>query len=63
MKLHIGTLFAGLVYLIIGLVFLAEAAGWWTFQWSDLRLIGPLALVLIGLAVLVGTMTRKSPTD
>ncbi|HKZ19307.1 MAG TPA: hypothetical protein VJQ57_04290 [Acidimicrobiia bacterium] len=63
MKLHVGTLFAGLVYLIIGLVFLAETAGWWTFQWSDLRLIGPLALVLIGLAVLVGTMTRKNPTD
>jgi hypothetical protein len=62
MKLHIGTLFAGFVYLIIGLVFLAEAVGWWTFQWSDLRLIGPLALVLIGLAVLVGTVTRKNPT-
>ena len=63
MKLHVGTLFAGLVYLIIGLVFLAETAGWWTFQWTDLRLIGPLALVLIGLAVLVGTMTRKNPTN
>jgi hypothetical protein len=62
MKLHVGTLFAGFVYLAIGLVFLAEAVGWWTFQWSDLRIIGPLALVLIGLAVLVGTMTRKTPT-
>jgi hypothetical protein len=62
MKLHIGTLFAGFIYLIIGLVFLAEAFGWWTFQWSDLRLIGPLALIVVGLAVLIGTMTRKSST-
>jgi hypothetical protein len=58
MKLHTGTLFAGLVYLAIGVTFLFEALGWWTLQISDFRLVGPLALVVVGLVVIVGSMGR-----
>jgi len=59
MRLHLGTLFAGFVYLVIGFTFLAEALGWWAFQWSDFRLLAPLALVVAGLAVIVGSLGRR----
>ena len=59
MKLHTGTLFAGLVYLAIGVTFLFEALGWWTLQISDFRLVGPLALVVVGLVVIVGSIGRS----
>ncbi|HLF59926.1 MAG TPA: hypothetical protein VI980_01945 [Acidimicrobiia bacterium] len=58
MRLHRGTLFAGVIYLVIGVVFLLEALGVWTLQISDLTLIGPIALVVLGLAVMVGSMGR-----
>jgi hypothetical protein len=51
MKLHVGTLFAGVVFLLTGLAFVTEALGWWTLQVADLRFVGPLALVVAGLAV------------
>jgi len=59
MKLHTGTLYAGLVYLAIGVTFLFEALGWWTLQISDFRLVGPLALVVVGLVVIVGSIGRS----
>jgi len=62
MRLHIGTLFAGLVYLAIGVTFLFEALGWWTLQVRDFRLVGPLALVVGGLAVIVVSMGRRRET-
>jgi hypothetical protein len=58
--MHVGTLFAGLVYLIVGVVFLFEALGWWTLQFSDFRLIAPLALVLGGVAVIVGSIGKAN---
>ena len=58
MRLHTGTLFAGIIYLVIGLAFIAEAVGWWTLRVSDLRIVGPAALVVAGLAVVVGSLTR-----
>jgi hypothetical protein len=51
-----------LVYAAIGTAFLLEALGWWTFQWSDFRLVAPLALVVVGLAVMIGSIGRRTPT-
>ena len=61
MKLHTGTLIAGVVYLVVGIAFVFEALDYWTLRLSDLRYIGPLALVVIGVTVLVGALTRRSP--
>jgi hypothetical protein len=36
---------------LTGLAFVTEALGWWTLQVADLRFVGPLALVVAGLAV------------
>jgi hypothetical protein len=58
MRLHKGTLFAGVIYLGIGIVFLLEALEVWTLQISDLTVVGPVALVILGLAVVIGSLGR-----
>jgi hypothetical protein len=63
MRVHFGTLMAGIVYLAIGLAFVAEAVGWWTLQVGDLRYLGPLALVVVGIAVVVGSLSRRDADD
>lgn len=60
MRVHAGTLFAGFIYLVVGIVFVLEALGYWSLRLSDLRYVGPFALVVAGIAVVVGSMTRKS---
>ena len=59
MRLHKGTLFAGVLYLLIGVVFILEALDVWTLQISDLRYVGPIALVVLGIAVVIGSMGRS----
>jgi hypothetical protein len=58
MRLHKGTLFAGVIYLGIGIGFLLEALEVWTLRISDLTVVGPLALVVLGLAVVIGSLGR-----
>ena len=58
MRLHTGTLMAGIVYTGIGVAFLFEALGYWTLRVADLRVIGPLALLVIGLSVIVTSLAR-----
>ena len=59
MKLHVGTLFAGLVFLVVGLTFMTEALGWWSLQMVDLRYVGPIVLIAGGLAVTASALTRR----
>lgn len=56
MKLHPTALFIGLVYLAVGIAFMLEALGYWALQVGDLRYIGPLALVVVGLGVVMGSL-------
>jgi hypothetical protein len=60
MRLHTGTLIAGVIYLLVGIAFVFEALGYWSLRVVDLRYIGPLALVAGGVAMLVGALTRRS---
>lgn len=60
MKLHVGTLFAGLVFLVVGVTFMTEALGWWSLQMADLRYVGPIVLIGGGLAVTATALTRRS---
>jgi len=46
------------IYLGIGIVFLLEALEVWTLQISDLTVVGPMALVVLGLAVVIGSLGR-----
>jgi hypothetical protein len=60
MRIHRGTLFAGVVYLGIGVAFILEALEVWALQIGDLRFVGPIALVVLGVAVVIGSM-RGAP--
>jgi hypothetical protein len=53
MSVHRGTLFAGLIYLLIGVALVLEALEVWTLRIGDLTYLGPIALVAVGLAVVV----------
>jgi len=59
MKMHVGTLVAGLVFLLVGLTFMTEAMGWWSLQVADLRYLAPIALIAGGLAVTASALTRR----
>jgi hypothetical protein len=59
MRLHKGTLFAGVVFLAIGVTFILEALEVWSIRIVDLRYIGPIALVVLGVAVVIGSMGRS----
>jgi hypothetical protein len=59
MRLHKGTLFAGVVFLAIGVTFILEALEVWSIRIADLRYIGPIALVVLGVAVVIGSMGRS----
>lgn len=63
MRFHAGTFIAGLIYLAAAVAFALEALGVWTLQLSDLRFVGPLALVVAGIAVLFGSWVRPHRTQ
>jgi uncharacterized integral membrane protein len=54
----IGGLIAGVVFTVLGVLFLLEAGDVWTFSLSDLRYLAPLALIVIGGAVLAGGLKQ-----
>lgn len=62
MRIHMGTLFAGLIFLLVGVAFTLEALEVWTLSVSDLRYVGPLALLVVGAAVVVGSVNKDQPT-
>jgi hypothetical protein len=45
----------GLAFSLIGLALLSERVGWWDLERVDLALIGPAALVAVGLVVLASS--------
>lgn len=63
MRIHVGTLFAGIIYLAVGVAFILEALEVWSLRISDLRYVGPLALVVAGVAMVIGSLaTRREST-
>jgi hypothetical protein len=62
MRFHIGTFTTGLVFTAAGVAFVLEALGLWTLQVADLRVIGPVVLVVIGVALLAGGWNRTAGT-
>jgi hypothetical protein len=60
MRLHNGTLIAGVVYLLLGIALALEAMEVWAVRIGDLRFVAPLALVILGLAVVIGSLGRAN---
>lgn len=59
MRMHAGTFFAGAIFFLVGVAFLLEALEVWDLSVADLRYVGPLALVVAGLAVVVSSISRR----
>lgn len=57
-RFHPGTFTAGVVFVVLGLVFALEAGGAWTLRLRDMALLGPLTIIGIGVAVLISTLWR-----
>jgi hypothetical protein len=63
-RFHPGTFTAGVFFFVLGLAFTLEAADVWTFRLEHFKVLGPLTLVAIGLAVLVAsTWSRAHPVE
>ena len=56
MTLHKGTLLVGLLFTTLGFAFVLEALDLWTVRLADLRLIAPIALVIIGGSIIIGSL-------
>lgn len=60
MNLDIGSMLAGLLFAGLGIAFVAESSGSWSFELGHFRFIGPIVLIFIGLTTLVGaSMARR----
>lgn len=55
MRAHLPTLWGGVVLTVFGVAFALEAAGVWSFTLSQLSVLGPLALIAVGIGVLLGS--------
>jgi len=58
--LHPGTFVAGFLFFLTGLVFTFEELGVWSFQLGDLWFLGPVALVIAGIAVIGSTLWSQA---
>ncbi len=45
----------GVAFSLIGIALLSERIGWWDLERLDLALLGPMALVAVGLVVLASS--------
>ncbi len=53
-RFDLGSFVAGLVFMALGLAFVLEAQGQWSFRLSHFRYVGPLILIVIGISILAG---------
>lgn len=60
-SLDIGSLIAGLLFTGLGIAFVLEASGSWSFELSHFRFIGPLVLIVIGITTIVGASMARHP--
>ena len=56
---HPGQFGAGVVFVLLGLVFLLESLEVWSFSLRDLWLLGPLILIVLGGVIVINTLTRS----
>lgn len=56
----VGAMMAGLFFVVVGVAFVLEASDVWTFQLSNLRLLAPLGLLMVGIGLLISASTKNS---
>ncbi len=58
-EFHPGTFAAGAVFTAIGVAFLLEALGVWVLRFRHLEILLPVALIIIGVAVVIATLWAR----
>ncbi len=61
-RIDTGSAMAGVIFLLLGVIFSLEAMDVWSFGLADLRFIGPIALIVIGIGVALGALARDRST-
>jgi hypothetical protein len=66
-RFHVGTFLWGVVLTIAGAALAAIGFGWWDISSIDLRYVGPVFVLLVGVVILLGALMpggrEKSSTD
>lgn len=58
-QVDVGSLVAGLLFTGLGIAFVLEASGQWSFELDHFRYIGPLVLIIIGITTLIGASLAR----
>jgi membrane protein DedA with SNARE-associated domain len=62
-RIHVGTLLWGLVLTLTGAALAAVGFGWWDISSIDLRYAAPVFVILVGIVILLGSLTGTSRSD
>lgn len=62
-EFHPGTFTAGAIFVALGLAFTLEGFDVWTLRLSDLDVLFPIAMMMIGIAVLVAALWARPRKD
>lgn len=61
-QFHVGTFVWGAILTLVGAALAAAGFGWWDISGVDLRYAAPVLLILVGIVILLGSLTRGSRT-
>jgi membrane protein DedA with SNARE-associated domain len=59
-RFHVGTFVWGMVLTLAGAALAAVGFGWWELSAIDLRWVGPVFVILIGVVILAGALMRRT---
>ncbi len=65
-QFHVGTFVWGAILTLVGAALAAAGFGWWDVSVIDLRYAAPVFIILVGMVILLGSLTRegrRSDTD
>lgn len=62
-RIHVGTFLWGLILTLVGATLAAVGFGWWDISSIDLRYAAPVFVILIGIVILLGSLTGNSRRD
>ena len=59
-RFHVGTFLWGLILTLAGAALAAVGFGWWDISSVDLRYAAPVFVILIGIVILLGSLTGST---
>lgn len=55
-RLHVGTFLWGVILAVSGVALTAVGLGWWDISSIDLRLVGPVFVILLGAVIVAASI-------